>query len=51
VPDVRVVERCQQLRFPVKARQSLGVIGKQVGQDLERDIASEFCVAGAIDLL
>ena len=48
--DVRMVERGQHLRFTVKAREPIRIAGKRRGQDLERDVAAELGVAGAIDL-
>ena len=48
--DVRVVERREELRFAVEARQPLRVGGEGLGQDLERDVAAELRVARPVDL-
>ena len=48
--DVRMIERGEHLRFALEARQALGVVRERVGQDLDRDVASELRVAGAIHL-
>ena len=48
--DVRMVERCQRLRLPLEAREALAVCRKQRRQDLERNVAIEARVAGAVDL-
>ena len=48
--DVRVVEAGKDLRFPLKPRDTVGVCGKGVGQDLQRDITSELSITGSIDL-
>ncbi len=50
LPDVRVVQRREDLGFALEASQPLGVVGEQVGQDLERHVAVELGVAGAVDL-
>jgi hypothetical protein len=34
--------------FPLEPRESLGIVGKRVGQDFERDITPELRVAGTI---
>ena len=45
-----MIERSQDLRFALEAREPLGIEGEAVGQDLERDVALERRVAGAIHL-
>ena len=45
-----MVERGQHLRLAREARQALGVAREELRQDLQRDVAIEFGVAGAIDL-
>ena len=50
VRDVRMVERREHLRLAFESRQPLGIVGEQVGQDLERDLAAQLGVAGAVDL-
>jgi hypothetical protein len=47
--DVRVVERSQHLRFAAKARQAFRVVAELSGQNLERHVAIQLGVAGAID--
>ena len=48
--DVRMIERGEDLRFALEAREPLLIEGEAVGQDLERDVALERRVARAIDL-
>ena len=48
--DVRVVERREDLRFALEAREAIGIGGERVGQDLERDVAIQLRVARAIHL-
>jgi hypothetical protein len=48
--DVGVVERCEHLRFTPKSRQPVRIGHKSRRQNLERDVAVELHVAGAIDL-
>jgi hypothetical protein len=48
-PDVRVVERREQLGFAAEARRAHRVVREGVRQDLERDFAAELRVAGAVD--
>ena len=50
VRDVRVVQRREHLRFPLEARQAIGIVGKGLGQDFDRHVAIERRIAGAIDL-
>jgi hypothetical protein len=50
VADVGVAERGEELRFATEAGEPLAVGGKRLRQNLERDVAIEFGVAGAIDL-
>src|SRR5439155_5488649 len=50
VRDVGVVERGQRLRLAREARQPVGVGREVIREDLDRDVAIEFAVAGAIDL-
>ena len=47
--DVRMVQRRERLGFPLKAREPLGVLGERIGQDLDRHLAAEAGVCGAID--
>jgi len=48
--NVRVIQRGQRLRFARQARQAVRIVGEDVGQDLDRDIAIQLRIAGAIDL-
>ena len=48
--DVRMIQRGQQLRFALEARDTLGVVGNRCGQQLQRDVAPERGIACAIDL-
>ena len=50
VRDVRMVERGEHLRFALEPREPLGVVGEQLRQDLDRDVAIQPGVARAIDL-
>jgi hypothetical protein len=49
--DIRMVQRRECLCFAFKPRQTFRVARKQVGKNLEGDVAIESRVAGAIDLL
>ena len=40
-PDVRVIERREQPRFPLEPRQPLGIAGKQRRQHLDRHVPPE----------
>jgi len=48
--DVGMVERRQHARFALEAGASIGIADKGGRQDLDRDVAPEPRVAGAIDL-
>ena len=48
--DVRMVERGEDLRLAREARHVVGVVGERRGQHLERDVAMELRVVGAVDL-
>ncbi len=48
--DVRMIERGEDLRFAMKAREPIRVAGERIRQDLQRDVATELGVAGAIHL-
>ena len=45
-----MIERSQDLRFALEAREPFGIEGEAVGQDLERDVPLERRVVGAIHL-
>jgi hypothetical protein len=49
--DVRMIERGEQLRLALKARESIVVRRERIGQNLDRHVALEPRIAGAIDLL
>ena len=49
-PDVRMIERCEQLCFAFEARYAIGVLREQRRQELQRDVAPKLSVAGAIHL-
>ena len=47
---LRMIQRCEQLRLALKPREPLGVVRELVGQDLDRHLAREVRVLGAIHL-
>ena len=48
--DVWVVQRGEGLRFPLEAREPIGVVRERLGQDLDRDVSIQLRVAGPEDL-
>ena len=48
--DVRMIERGQGARLAAEPRQPIGILRAERRQDLDRDVASELRVAGAIHL-
>lgn len=48
--DMRMIERGQHARLPLEASQSISVVGKRPRQYLDRDIASEPGITGAVHL-
>jgi hypothetical protein len=48
--DVWMIERRQRLRFARESRQAIGIAGKGVRQDLQRDLTIELRVPRAVDL-
>ena len=48
--DVRMVQRGEHLRLAPKTGDPLRIVGESLGQDFERDVATEVAVAGAIHL-
>ena len=48
--DVGMVERGQHLRLALEACDTIGIERERVGDDLQRDVTTEFCIARAIDL-
>ena len=47
---VGMIERGEDLRFPLEAGQPVGISGEGVGQDLQRDLSIELRVGGMPDL-
>jgi len=47
---VRVIQRGEDFRLALEARQPLRIRRKEIRQDLDRDVALEPRVAGPIDL-
>ena len=45
-----MVERREHLRLALESREAFAIAGERVGQDLDRDLASELGVARAIHL-
>ena len=50
VRDVRMIERGERLRLACEPGESVGIARERIRQDLQRDIAIELRVAGAIHL-
>ena len=48
--DIGMVQRREQLRLALESRDAIRVGHKGVGEDLDRDVATELRVARAIDL-
>ena len=48
--DVRMIQRRERLRFALEARQAIGIVRERIGQNLDRDLATERRVRRAIDL-
>jgi hypothetical protein len=48
--DVRMIERSEEARFALKARDPLRIVAEPVGDNLDRDVAAQPGIAGAIDL-
>ena len=48
--DVRMIQRREDLRFALEAREAIGIVRERVRQDLDRDVAIQLRVARAIDL-
>ncbi len=45
-----MIERREHLCFAAKPREPIGIAGQQVRQHLQRDLAVQFRIAGAVDL-
>src|SRR5215471_14420600 len=43
--DIRMVERCQHLRFPPKTREPVRIAGESRRKDLDGNLAVQLCVA------
>ena len=50
VRDVGMIQRGQELRLTLEPREAIGIAGEQVWEDLDRDVAIQLLVAGAIHL-
>ena len=50
VRDVRMVQRRQDLRFPLEPREAIGIIGERLRQNFQCDIATEPRVPRLVDL-
>ncbi len=48
--DVGMVERCERRGFTLEAGEPIGIAGDERGKHLERDVALQPRVAGAVDL-
>ena len=48
--DVRMIQRGQGLRFTLEARQAVCSVRERLGQDLDRDVAIQLCIARAKDM-
>ncbi len=46
---MRMIERREDLCFPLEAREPIRIVRKRVGQDLQRDITAELRIVGAVD--
>ena len=49
--DVRMVQRGKELRFTAEPCKAFRIVREALGQDLQRDVASELRVTGAIHLV
>ncbi len=47
--DVGVLELGEDLRLALEARETVGVGGERLGEDLDRDLALQLRVGGAVD--
>ena len=48
--NVRVIDGRQDLRFALESRKSIRIVGERWRQDLDRDVAIQLGIAGAVDL-
>ena len=49
-PDVRVIQRREDLRLPLESSEAFRIAGEQLWKDFDRDVTIQLGVAGAIDL-
>jgi hypothetical protein len=47
--DMRMVQGCENFRLALESRGALRIAGQCVGQDLDRDAATELRVPGPVD--
>ena len=47
--DIGMVQRGEDFRFTLKAREPIGVVRERLGQDLDRDVAAQPRIARPID--
>jgi hypothetical protein len=50
VRDPGVIERGEELRLPLEPCHAAGIAGESLGQNLQRDLAFQLRVPGAVDL-
>src|SRR5262245_8813444 len=48
--DMRMIQSCQGFGLALKSRDSLGIAGKCIGQNLDRNFTLQLCIARAIYL-
>jgi hypothetical protein len=48
--DVRMVERCENVGLPLESLLPQLVVGEEIGEDLDRDLALQLGVLGAVHL-
>jgi len=48
--DVRMIERREDLGFAAEPCNAFGIVGERGRQDLQRDVTTELCILGAVDL-
>ena len=46
--NVRMVERCQDLRFPLEAGEPIGIMGDRLWEDFDGDVAVQLRIARPI---
>ena len=50
VRDERMIQRGEHARLALEPRQPVRIVNDRIGKDLDRDLAVEARIAGAIDL-